>query len=222
VSCKSVIITRTQIGHKDTQEHSFSCPKCGVKITYLIDLDQKRGKSNFRKPVNAKWATSEQDAIATLTFSDEIPLPVDMGQMFSPFLATVWNIEDLDKYRRDETLRQIFINQDFRYAERCSVHFERKAWDLFDKESPSHSKQPQTIESRLIDLYNAYTAGFWKFTLNTRGRQYWNSYPGVVPLPYARIDRIKDALSSLVVAHASVGIGLIAITQLRLRERNLP
>jgi predicted RNA-binding Zn-ribbon protein involved in translation (DUF1610 family) len=40
ISCDSKIITRTQVGHKDMQKHSFPCPTCGVKITYVLDLDQ--------------------------------------------------------------------------------------------------------------------------------------------------------------------------------------
>ena len=171
ISCKSIVITRTQIGHSERQEHSFPCPKCGVTITYSIDIDQKRGKTKFRKPVNAQWSKSERGAVATLTFSDEIPVPVDMGGMFSPFLATFWNIEDPDKYRHDETLRQMFVRQEFSYIQRCAVHFERKAWDLFDKESPSRSQEPQTIVGRLIDLYNAYGAGFLSFTPNSRGNR---------------------------------------------------
>lgn len=33
ISCDSKIITRTQVGHKDMQKHSFRCRTCGVVIT---------------------------------------------------------------------------------------------------------------------------------------------------------------------------------------------
>jgi hypothetical protein len=56
------------------------------------------------------------------------------------------------------------------YTERCRVHFERGNWELFDKESPPLHDGPVTPKSRLIDLYNAYTAGFSKFTLTPRGK----------------------------------------------------
>jgi hypothetical protein len=141
-----------------------------VTITYAIDLDQENAKWSFNEPTNAKWVKSEKGAIKTLTFSDEVPVPVDMGQMFSPFLATWWNIQDQDAYRKDEGLRQLFVLSDFGYTERCRVHFERGNWQLFDKELQPRSGKPLSVTNRLIDLYNAYTAGFSKFTLNGRGR----------------------------------------------------
>lgn len=169
-SCDSKFITRTQVGHKDRQEHSFACPKCGVQISYILDLDQKSAKTSFREPRNAKWSDSEDGALETLTFSDEVLVPVDLGGMFSPFIATFGNYEDFDKYRQDEGLRQLFVNRSFPYADRCLVHFERGNWSLFDKESPSPTKELQTPLSRLIGLYNLFHAGFSKFTLNSRGR----------------------------------------------------
>jgi len=62
------------------------------------------------------------------------------------------------------------VRRTFQYAERCRVHFERGNWDLFDKESPSYHEGPVTPKSRLIDLYNFYTAGLSKFTLIPRGK----------------------------------------------------
>ena len=164
ISCDSKIITRTQIGHKDMQKHSFSCPTCGVVITYILDLDQEKVSFKFRDPENGKWADDEDGAVKTLTFSDEIVVPASMPDFISPHIAT-WGRYDWEKCREDEGLRQLFVRKTFQYAERCRVHFERGNWDLFDKESPSHHEEPVTPKSRLIDLYNFYTAGFSKFTL---------------------------------------------------------
>jgi len=169
-SCDSKFITRTQVGHKDCQEHSFACPKCGVQISYVLDIDQQNIKTSFREPRNAKWSDSEDGALKTLTFSDEVLVPVDLGGMFSPFIATFGNYEDFDKYRHDEGLRQIFVKRDFPYADRCLVHFERGNWNLFDKESPSPTAELRTPLSRLVALYNLFHAGFSKFTLNSGGR----------------------------------------------------
>jgi predicted RNA-binding Zn-ribbon protein involved in translation (DUF1610 family) len=168
-ACGTQVTTRTQLGHRDQQRHSFACPKCGVMIEFSIDLDQKRGKWSYHEPTNAKWIESRDLAPHVLTFSDEIPVPVDMGGGFSPFLATWFKIENQDAYRRDEGLRQLFVNTFFPYAERCRIHYERGNWALFDKESPSPGEVP-TPRSRLIALYNLYTAGFSKFSLNRRGR----------------------------------------------------
>jgi predicted RNA-binding Zn-ribbon protein involved in translation (DUF1610 family) len=168
ISCNSKIITRTQIGHKQVQKHSFPCPTCGVVITYTLDLDQEKGSFKFRDPENGKWADNEDGAVKTLTFSDEIVVPASMPDFISPSIAT-WGRYDWKKYREDESLRQLFARNAFQYVERCRVHFERGRWDLFDKESPSHHEGPVTPKSRLIDLYNSYTAGFSKFTLLPRG-----------------------------------------------------
>jgi len=167
ISCSSKIVTRTQIGHKDVQKHSFACPTCGVVITYILDLDQEKVSLKFRDPDNGKWADDEDGAVKTLTFSDEIVVPASMPDFISPHIAT-WGRYDWEKWREDESLRQLFVHKAFQYAELCRVHFERGNWDLFDKESPSHHEGPVTPKSRLIDLYNLYTAGFSKFTLIPR------------------------------------------------------
>lgn len=169
VSCGSKIVTRTQIGHKDRQEHSFPCPVCGVSISYALDLDQSKGNWKCCEPKNAKWVGSEEGAIKTVTLSDEIPVPTGIPDLISPFIATWGRYEDYDLYRKDETLRQLFVRREFEYAERCRAHFERGNWELFDKESPSHRSGAVTVRSRLISLYNFYTAAFSKFTLTSKG-----------------------------------------------------
>src|SRR4051812_46478897 len=63
VSCESRIVTRTQIGHKDRQEHSFPCPTCGVSISFAFDLNQEKGQWKSRDPKNAKWVDSDHDAV---------------------------------------------------------------------------------------------------------------------------------------------------------------
>lgn len=169
ISCESKIITRTQVGHKDMQKHSFPCPACGVKITFILDLDQEKGSVKFRNPENGKWAYDEDGAVKTLTFSDEIVLPASMPDFISPHIATFGRY-DWEKCREDEGLRQLFVSKTFQYAERCRVHYERGNWDLFDKESPAQHGGPLTPRNRLVDLYNFYTAALSKFTLLTRGK----------------------------------------------------
>jgi hypothetical protein len=169
-SCDSKFITRTQVGHKDQQNHSFACPTCGVLISYTLDLDQKKARHKFRDPVNAKWSDTEDGALEALTFSDEILVPTDMRGGFSPHPATWANYEDFDKYRHDEGLRQLFKSKLFAYGDRCLVHFERENWDLFDKESPSATGDQQSPSSRLVALYNFFHGGLSKFTLNSNGK----------------------------------------------------
>jgi predicted RNA-binding Zn-ribbon protein involved in translation (DUF1610 family) len=141
ISCDSKIITRTQIGHKDVQKHSFSCPTCGVVITYILDLDQAKASLKFREPENGKWADDEDGAVKTLTFSDEIVLPTSMPDFISPHIATFGRY-DWKKYREDEGLRRLFIRDSFRVAERCRVHFERGNWICLTRSRPRITTAP--------------------------------------------------------------------------------
>ncbi len=169
-SCDSKIVTRTQVGHNDKQEHSFPCPTCGVIMSFVLNLDQKKAAPSFSDPQNAKWVNSEEGAVKVLTFSDEIPVPVDIPEQFSPFILTCWNFIDPDEYQHDETLRRIWVRSYFPYCERCMVHFERGNWDLFDKESPPSEGERLDPKNRLVALYDAIQAGFSKFTLNGTGK----------------------------------------------------
>jgi len=130
-------------------------------------LNQEKADYDFREPENGKWVKSEKGAIKVLTFSDEISVPVNIPDGFSPHVLTAHNYKDREKYGRDEALRQQLVRKHFEYAERCSVHFERGNWKLFDKESPTHHGGPVTVKSRLIDLYNFYAGAFSKFGIDT-------------------------------------------------------
>lgn len=169
-SCESKVVVRVQVGHRDKQEHSFCCPRCGVIISFVLDLDQKRGKSSFREPKNAKWVDSEEGSVDILAFSDEIPVPICLPDGFSPFILTSHNFIDRDKFSHDEMLRLKWMSSGFPYCERCRTHFERGNWDLFDKEAPPTTGEPPTPVNRLVSLYNAIQAGFSCFALNGRAK----------------------------------------------------
>jgi hypothetical protein len=132
-----------------------------VQLSFALDLDQKKGAFKHREPKNAEWVDSEDGALSTLTFSDEILVPVDMGGMFSPHVTTFGNYRDYEAYSKDEGLRQLFANRHFPHIERCRVHFERGNWRLFDKESPSLAGEPRTVRGRLVDLCNAFHAAWY-------------------------------------------------------------
>jgi hypothetical protein len=102
------------------QKHSFHCPTCGVVITYILDLDQKKGAFKFRDPENGTWTDNEEGAVKTLTFSDEIVVPASMPDFISPFIATFGRY-DWEKYHKDESLRQLFVHREFQHAERCRL-----------------------------------------------------------------------------------------------------
>jgi hypothetical protein len=70
-------------------------------------------------------------------------IPADLEDPWSPFILTVWNFKDLDVYRHDETLRNLFVKRGWAPCERQMVHFENGNFDLFDKEAgPSETSEP--------------------------------------------------------------------------------
>ncbi len=169
-SCESKTVVRTQVGHRDKQEHAFQCPKCGIEISYVLDLDQKNASWSFREPYNAKWVQSEECAVTVRTFSDELMIPTDLQDPWSPFILTFWNFKDPDVYRHDETLRNMFIKRGWARCERLMVHFEKKNFDLFDKEAgPPDTPGPLTTLSRLEALNAHMEDAFDCFTRNTEG-----------------------------------------------------
>lgn len=169
-SCESKTVVRTQVGHRDKQEHAFKCPNCGIDISYVLDLDQKNVSWSFREPHNAKWVESEEGAIGVRTFSDELMIPADLQDPWSPFILTFRNFRDIDVYRHDETVRNMFVEHGWARCERLMVHFENANFDLFDKEAgPPETQEAPTVVSRLEAL-GAYMEGaFDGFTLNTEG-----------------------------------------------------
>ena len=86
-------------------------------ISFVLNLDQKKAAHSFSDPQNAKWINSEEGAVIVLTFSHEIPVPVDVPDGFSPFILTYWNSIDRDRYQHEETLRQIWVRSYFPYCE---------------------------------------------------------------------------------------------------------
>ncbi|MDE0260277.1 MAG: hypothetical protein OXR82_18065 [Gammaproteobacteria bacterium] len=130
----------------------------------MMIVDHENIRLLYEPPTNADWVDDESDAIATLTFNQDHPVPV-AEDVFSPFFATIQNREDLDDYQRSEQGRQQFKRVHFPYIERCAVHFERGNWDLFDRESPPVEQENASAQSRVISLYQAIQRGFSQFTL---------------------------------------------------------
>jgi hypothetical protein len=162
-------LVRTQVGHRDKQEHVFQCPNCGIDISYVLDLDQKNVSWSVREPQNAKWVESEEGAIGVRTFSDELMIPADLQDPWSPFIVTLWNFRDLDVYRHDETLRNMFVKHGWARCERLMVHFENGNFDLFDKEAgPPEQQEAPTVMSRLEALSAYMENAFDGFTRNTK------------------------------------------------------
>jgi len=94
---------------------------------------------------------SEAGRLHLLRFQDHHPHS-DRPQRHAEAFLPVPDLRRSDHlYREDDGLRQLFLRDTFRYAERCRVHFERGNRELFDKESPSSHEGPVTPRGRLTD-----------------------------------------------------------------------
>ena len=174
--CQSKIVTRTQIGLGDRQDHSFVCAKCGVVISFTIDLDQERVAFSYRQPRNADWTEDEGGAIGAVSLSQEIPVPNegDNGLVSStefrpsPYIATSWNVESREEHRASEEQRSGFVRR-FDEIERCITHYERGDWPLFDATMESGRDDPNAV-SRLQSLYGTIQGGLQLFTRTPRAK----------------------------------------------------
>ena len=173
--CQSKIVTRTQIGLGNRQDHSFTCTECGVLISFTIDLDQERVAFSYRQPRNADWTDDEEGAIGAVSLSQEIPVPREGNRGLvsstefrpSPYIATSWNVEDRKEHRRSEVLRSAFV-RGFDEIERSITHYERGDWSLFDA-TMEVGEDPTTV-SRLQSLYSTIQGGMQLFTRTPRAK----------------------------------------------------
>ncbi len=133
-SCATKVMVRTAIGHGYKQEHSFDCPGCGVEIRYILDIDQENVSLSYREPHNAHWTSDDTGVVKVLTFDAELAVPRNLPPFISPFIATAFNISDLDKYRTEETFRWQWRENFWPITERLMVHWERGNDALFDQD----------------------------------------------------------------------------------------
>jgi DNA-directed RNA polymerase subunit RPC12/RpoP len=172
ISCGTKVITRTAIGHGDKQEHKFSCPKCGVEISYTLFIDQKNVDFSYSEPNNGKWVEDEEEASQVLSFDAESPVPADLPDWISPFTATIFYLKDIKAYSRDEMLRRVWLKKHWPVIKRMIVHFERGNDVLFDKDAKliGHVPASSTRKGRLDLLGTLQMQAFNWFTDNTRGQ----------------------------------------------------
>lgn len=165
VSCGKLTLTRVQIGHKNQQRHTFPCGTCGVEITIVLDLDQKNAGLKYQDPENAEWVKSDSEKFDHAVYlSDELLVPNGPADRGFPFLETMGRYKDFHEYRNDEADRQLFVREVFKYLERCSNHFERGNYALFDKEANVPHGKALPRRKRLQWLYSAYSIRFARFT----------------------------------------------------------
>ena len=148
ISCDSLTITRTGIGHGTKQIHKFPCPGCGIEIGFVLNLDQEAVKFDYEKPTNASWddAAEETEAIPTVLFYPELMIPKGLQYPLSPFLATFGEFKDLPAYQKEEDVRRRIKERIWPALLRVYTHFENGNLRLLEKEAAAISKNPPKLE----------------------------------------------------------------------------
>lgn len=148
VSCDSLTIKRTGIGHGTKQIHKFPCPGCGIEIGFVLNLDQEAVKVDYEEPTNGSWddAAEETEAIPTVLFYPELMIPKGLQYPLSPFLATFGEFKDLGAYQGEEDVRRRIKEKIWPALLRAYTHFENGNLQLLAKEGAAISKNPPKLE----------------------------------------------------------------------------
>ena len=169
VACGAIIVTRTAVGYRDSQTYTFNCPKCGIEIGYVFRTDQKNISYSFDEPSNAKWVESEEGAVATLSFDAHTPVPNELPEGITPFIATAFYIENRKAYSDEEGKRLHWIRDEWPYCERLMIHLGKGNDDLFDQEARTPpTEKPASKVERLMPLWRVMDGAFNYFTVTER------------------------------------------------------
>lgn len=166
-ACGTRIVTRTSIGHDDSQVHSFPCPCCGVGITYTILLDQINVKIDYDpNPENASWVDTDEGADHEVTFDAELLLPryaITTPSVF-PFIAAsgFFGLQNIPTFQRQEAVRLHWRKEIWPITKRLPIHFQNENWTLFDSDAEKIGmkiKEPSLL-GRVALLRNVYDKPF--------------------------------------------------------------
>jgi hypothetical protein len=183
-TCGHKTVTRSATGHGDYQEFAFPCGGCGLEIRFGMKLPlnrrmarvlsqkdkhpeswfneqiQRIGKMQNLKFVNLKNAKECDDNPTisdTRTFDGETLNPIVEGQHFSPHMATAFMPKDREKFGRQQYVRRMAAEKFWPQLHKLLTHFERKRWDLFDKQLKELDLDlnPTTVIERIKAAFTA-------------------------------------------------------------------
>ena len=117
-----------------SEEHKFPCPKCGVEIGFVLNLDQEAATLNYEDPTNAHWVDVDEDGAASILFYPEVMIPRDLQHPLSPFVATLGNFKDIQEYQGSEASRRHVKDKVWPVLQRVYVHYENGSLELMKKE----------------------------------------------------------------------------------------
>lgn len=175
-ACGTRIVTRTAIGHGNSQIHSFPCPRCRVGITYRVLLDQRNAGLEYDpNPENAKWIDSEKGAKHEVTFCAELLLPryALTTPHLTPFIAACGFIRDILTFQRQEAVRLHWRKNIWPVASRLPIHYENENWNLFDADARKIQQKPnkKSTLARLALLRRVYDLPFNWLLYDAGGRR---------------------------------------------------
>jgi hypothetical protein len=147
VSCGTLTVTRTGIGHGTKQIHKFPCPGCGVEIGFVLNLDQEAVKFDYEVPTNASWedATQETETTPTVLFYPELMIPKGLQYPISPFIATSGEFKNLPEYQQEESSRRHIKEKIWPVLMRIYTHFENGNLQILEKEAATISKNSHNL-----------------------------------------------------------------------------
>jgi len=176
-ACGSLVVTRTSIGHGDSQIHSFPCPGCGVGITYKLLLDQRNvGLEYIPSPENATWVESEEGAGHEVTFDAELLVPRHAlsTPLMSPWMAAYDLLRDNTPiFQHKEAIRLIWRENFWPVTKRLPIHYQNENWDLFDADARKidEKSEEDTAFSRFALLRHIYDLPFGWMLYPDAGRR---------------------------------------------------
>lgn len=145
-ACRTRIVTRTAIGHGDSQVHSFPCPECGVGITYKVLLDQRNAGLEYDpNPDNARWIDSEEGAQHEVTFDAELLLPryALTTPYLTPFIAATGFLRDIATFQRQEAIRLHWRKNIWPITRRLPIHYQNENLELFEADARKIEQKPE-------------------------------------------------------------------------------
>ena len=161
LTCGHKTLTRSATGHGDYQEFAFPCGGCGLEIRFGMKLPLNRrmtrvlSQKDRHPPVwfeaqmeritkmenlkyvnlkNAKKCDDDSSITDVKTFDCETLNPVAEGKHFSPFMATAHMPKNREQFDVHQAIRRAAANTYWPQIHKLLTHFERKRWDLFDKQ----------------------------------------------------------------------------------------
>jgi predicted RNA-binding Zn-ribbon protein involved in translation (DUF1610 family) len=149
-ACGTRIVTRTAIGHGDSQVHSFPCPDCGVGISYRVILDQASGGISYDpEPEHASWVESEHGAGHEVTFDSELLLPeyAVTTPYVSPFIAATPLLKDIAIFQQQEAVRLSWRKNIWPETMRLPVHYANENWHLFDADAKKIEEELYVVKA---------------------------------------------------------------------------